>query len=86
MLELDDDGDDDQFDAKNDANTHQEVDKDDDDDADMLIPTLAPSFDSTNDAPGLSMTLLSDSENTTCVDKDGEFQTHIGPAHLRQVC
>lgn len=82
VLELDNNDDDDQGDAKNDAR----VDKDDDDDADMLIPTLAPSFDSTDDKPELSMTLLSDSENTTCVDEDGEFQSHVGPAHLRQVC
>ncbi|KAL3796297.1 hypothetical protein HJC23_008617 [Cyclotella cryptica] len=55
------------------------------------MPTVAPTLDTTNDSRSNMPSYLStDPSKTstptveTCIDADGEFQTHVGPSHYRK--
>ena len=57
-------------------------------DDDNALPTFAPTVKSSSDMP----TSFSTDESSTimptietCTDADGEFETHVGVNHLRQV-
>ena len=73
--------------ADQDGSTDDVIADTDDDNVgnDLLIPTLTPTSAASNDTAG-DITFLLNEENKTCIDKEGEFQTHVGPAHLRKVC
>jgi hypothetical protein len=73
-------------DGDDDNERDDNVDDDDDNNDDAnggQFPTLSPTFDASSNVTTAGMTRFG--ENATCMDADGEFQTHVGPAHLRQV-
>jgi hypothetical protein len=77
---LSDDGGD--MDNDNDDDDGGDDDGDDDGNSmdDGLFPTLAPTFaNETTSDTGANL------RNATCIDADGDFETHVGPAHFRQV-
>lgn len=54
-----------------------------DDDDDMVVPTLTPTTQSSSDLPTYFSTM--ESSKRICDDEEGEFQTHVGASHFRQV-
>lgn len=55
-----------------------------DDNTNNWIPTLTPTFVASNETTS-EMAFLLNEENETCIDKEGEFETHVGPSHFRKV-
>lgn len=52
---------------------------------DDTMPTFAPTIVSSSEVPTYFEPLTSIPTVESCDDADGEFQTHVGPAHFRKV-